>query len=207
MQLVVIGNEMQQREFNSPTGVTMHWVSDPAEAAGHANADAYFDLLFEPLASRVATLHALLPVPVVVNSVTETLAEIDPAFIRLNAWPGFLGRELAEVSCLDTKQKGRVDSLFTSLHKKTEWVPDLPGFISAKVIAMIVNEAYYALQDGVSTKEEIDTAMKLGTNYPYGPFEWSRMIGIKNIHRLLSVLAINQPRYGPAELLIKESAN
>ena len=42
---------------------------------------------------------------------------------------------------------------------------------------MIINEAFLALQEGVSTKEEINTAMKLGTNYPLGPFEWVEKIG------------------------------
>ena len=52
--------------------------------------------------------------------------------------------------------------------------PDIPGFISARVVSMIINEAYFALEEEVSSKEEIDTAMKLGTNYPYGPFDGVR---------------------------------
>ena len=56
-----------------------------------------------------------------------------------------------------------------------------PGFITARVIAMIINEAFFALQENVSSKEEIDTAMRLGTNYPYGPFEWTKLIGIDKI--------------------------
>jgi 3-hydroxyacyl-CoA dehydrogenase len=44
---------------------------------------------------------------------------------------------------------------------------------------MIINEAYFALEDNVSTKAETDIAMKLGTNYPYGPFEWGQLIGLK----------------------------
>ncbi len=45
-------------------------------------------------------------------------------------------------------------------------------------MAMIINEAWHALAEEVSTKNEIDTAMKLGTNYPYGPFEWAEKIGL-----------------------------
>ena len=69
---------------------------------------------------------------------------------------------------------------------------------------MIINEAYFALGEGVSSKEEIDTAMKLGTNYPMGPFEWGINIGLKNVSGLLSALAEINPRYTPAELLKQE---
>lgn len=69
---------------------------------------------------------------------------------------------------------------------------------------MIINEAYFAVNDEVSSKKEIDTAMKLGTNYPYGPFEWAALIGKNNILELLQKLSLTDTRYQPAELLIKE---
>jgi len=80
-------------------------------------------------------------------------------------------------------------------------VEDEPGLISARIIAMIINEAYFANAENVSTEKEIDTAMKLGTNYPYGPFEWADKIGVKNIYVLLEKLSINDPRYHPSALL------
>jgi 3-hydroxybutyryl-CoA dehydrogenase len=70
---------------------------------------------------------------------------------------------------------------------------------------MIINEAYFALEENVSTKEEIDIAMKLGTNYPYGPFEWCKKIGLKNIAALLAELSQTEKRYQPARLLLKEA--
>jgi 3-hydroxybutyryl-CoA dehydrogenase len=98
-----------------------------------------------------------------------------------------------------------VAEIFSHINRKVEWIPDVTGFVSARVICMIINEAYYALEEKVSTKEEIDTAMKLGTSYPYGPFEWSRKIGVKNIFELLSVLAKTNARYEPAALLKDEA--
>jgi len=68
---------------------------------------------------------------------------------------------------------------------------------------MIINEAWFALQEGISTKQEIDIAMKLGTNYPYGPFEWGDKIGLKNIYRLLKEMSGENSKYQPAELLEK----
>lgn len=73
--------------------------------------------------------------------------------------------------------------------------------ISIRIISMIVNEAYFALGDGISTKAEIDIAMKLGTNYPYGPFEWATIIGLKKIYALLQNLGRDDARYAIAPLL------
>ena len=70
---------------------------------------------------------------------------------------------------------------------------------------MIINEAFYAKEENISTENEIDIAMKLGTNYPYGPFEWAREIGIKNIYDLLFSLSKNDGRYKPAALLGKKA--
>ena len=70
---------------------------------------------------------------------------------------------------------------------------------------MIINEAFFALQENVSSKEEIDTAMKLGTNYPFGPFEWAERIGLKNIFELLTGLSKTQSRYEPAALLKQQA--
>jgi 3-hydroxybutyryl-CoA dehydrogenase len=66
---------------------------------------------------------------------------------------------------------------------------------------MIINEAFFALGENVSTKEEIDLAMKSGTNYPYGPFEWSEKIGVENILNLLKKLSEKEERYFPAPTL------
>jgi len=76
--------------------------------------------------------------------------------------------------------------------------------VTPRVISMIINEAYFALDEGISSKEEIDTAMKLGTNYPYGPFEWSEKIGLKKIYDLLIALTTTNSRYKPAPRLEQE---
>jgi 3-hydroxybutyryl-CoA dehydrogenase len=68
---------------------------------------------------------------------------------------------------------------------------------------MIVNEAFYALGENISTKDEIDLAMKLGTNYPQGPFDWAEKIGIEKIYSLLKKLSQKEERYIPAPALGK----
>jgi 3-hydroxybutyryl-CoA dehydrogenase len=76
--------------------------------------------------------------------------------------------------------------------------------VAAKIIAMIINEAYFALGENISTKNEIDVAMKLGTNYPYGPFEWSEKIGLKKIYALLKKLCEKDSRYNIAPAMENE---
>ncbi|MBK7308373.1 MAG: hypothetical protein IPI88_16100 [Chitinophagaceae bacterium] len=104
---------------------------------------------------------------------------------RINGWATFLNRSVWEIAGTVNEE---VDAVFKSLHIKINFVKDEPGFIAARVIAMIINEAYFALEDNVSSKTEIDTAMKLGTNYPFGPFEWVGLIGNKNVLALLQQL-------------------
>jgi 3-hydroxybutyryl-CoA dehydrogenase len=57
-----------------------------------------------------------------------------------------------------------------------------------RVISCIINEAYLALSEGVATAEDIDRAMKLGANYPKGPFEWAKEIGPTQILQTLNSL-------------------
>ena len=97
-----------------------------------------------------------------------------------------------------------VKDIFEKLGLKYITVADEPGLVSARIIAMIINEAYFALGEKVSTKEEIDLAMKLGTNYPYGPFEWSEKIGLKKVYTLLEKLSNTDIRYIAASAMKKE---
>lgn len=120
----------------------------------------------------------------------------------MNAWNGFLERPIAEIAA------GEHTDAVKPVMDKLDWpftlVPDVPGMITARVIAMIINEAFFAWGDKVSSKADIDTAMKLGTNYPFGPFEWCEKIGTCKIHQLLSILSKEDERYTPAPALIDE---
>jgi len=161
------------------------------------------DLAFTADEARVRQLSGLLPAPVMINSMVDTLQDIGQPFIRINAWPGMLERNIHELAMTAPLQE-KVESFYKEMDLSYRIVPDVAGMISGRILAMIINEAYYALQDDVSTKEEIDTAMKLGTNYPFGPFEWSERIGLENIYDLLNKLSKTDARYTPART-IKDS--
>jgi 3-hydroxybutyryl-CoA dehydrogenase len=170
-------------------------------------ADAYLDLQFENTAVQIDLLKKMPAKVIIVNSVVSTLTELHPSFVRINAWPAFLSSTQIEGSCGEDEKRKLAETALAAFNKKIEWLPDEPGFITARVICMIINEAYFALSEDISTKEEIDTAMKLGTNYPYGPFEWAQKIGLKNIVTLLTALSHQQSRYTPCILLAEESKN
>jgi 3-hydroxybutyryl-CoA dehydrogenase len=151
--------------------------------------------------ARISALSALLPSPVIVDAVVPTLAQIGRPFIRINGWPGFLERDVHELAVPDEATAARITALYHQLGRTCRIVPDTPGMISARILASIISEAWYTWEEGVSSKAEIDTAMKLGTNYPMGPFEWSKRVGLSRICHLLEVLSREDARYRPANSL------
>lgn len=202
IQIAVIAGPLQREAWlQAVVGAPANCLFYNSVHEAAPGAGAVFDLEFSPDPERITALTAFLPAPVFINSVCHTLAGIRQPFIRINAWPGFLNRTLQEIAVPDaaTAQSGLAVLNMLGLNCKT--TPDVPGFITPRVIAMIVNEAYYALGEGVSTRDEIDVAMKLGTGYPRGPFEWAAEIGLNRIYKLLRALEQTGPRYTIAPAL------
>jgi 3-hydroxybutyryl-CoA dehydrogenase len=198
MQLVVLTNQSLKEELLAnadPAIPGITWLEDISQFPEHKHADAFIDLLFEK--DHISILESMLPKTVIINSVIDTLSETNESFVRINAWPTFLQSVTIEASTLQQEQKSTAESIFSLFNRKIEWLPDQPGFVTPRVISMIINEAFISLQEGVSTKEDIDTAMKLGTNYPSGPFQWADKIGIHNIKSLLQKLSNHHVRYTP----------
>ncbi len=205
MKIAVIATESMKQELLSKGADGDAGISWHAEYQGIEDADAVIDLLFQPGGDRISSIEKTGAATVIVNYVAGTLKNLPPHFVRINAWPGFLGGPVIEASSTDPGVRNDAEKLLALFNKKLSWVPDQPGFISARIVAMIINEAYLACGENVSTKEEIDQAMKLGTNYPYGPFEWAKLIGVTHVHELLVALSETHKRYQPAGLLAKEA--
>jgi 3-hydroxybutyryl-CoA dehydrogenase len=140
--------------------------------------------------------------PVFLAAVVGTRMEHNaPAnLIRINAWPGMLTRPAVE-AVGDPSIRPAAEAVLLSLGKTIAWVDDLVGMVSPRVITMIINEAGFAWEEGVSQKASIDVAMKLGTNYPLGPFEWGTMIGWHRLKQLQKALANEAGLYQPSQTL------
>ena len=189
--------EFEQKGFDQRVSIT--WLSRH-EKLFHVEADAVFDLVFDD--TNISANEFLEQTLVFANAVNCTGLHIGRKnYVRINAWEGFLKRPLVEIAGNDDEYNMMAAKTLNALGWKYVWTADDHGFISARIVAMIINEAYYALEEKVSTKEQIDVAMKLGTNYPVGPFEWSEKIGINNIYELLRKLSMENDRYTIAPLL------
>jgi len=189
---VLADDELKEEilEKGVPGTVEIVW-ADSVQSLRIIEAEAYFDLLFENDKERIARLKFLLPKPVFVNEVVFSVED----FIRINAWPTMLKRNITEVSSSSENQKKFIPAILDKLGWPFQVVPDIAGMIAPRIISMIINEAWYSLGEKVSTREEIDTAMKMGTNYPYGPFEWGDKIGLGRIKTLLGELQKTDARY------------
>jgi 3-hydroxybutyryl-CoA dehydrogenase len=200
MKIAVHGSVQQLIEWSSrplpayATSTSYHHAQDFQQA----EADVYVLLAEDPFLRNVLPSQGIR----LVNSVVDTTEDLPEGVIRINAWPGFLDRTKIEYAAKND-QLQQAESLFELLQWPTIQAPDVPGLITPRVLATIINEAFFALESGVASEAEIDTAMKLGTNYPKGPFEWCEEIGIKNVEALLKKLAEEDDLYKPCQLLVQ----
>lgn len=96
-------------------------------------------------------------------------------------------------------------SLAASLEKETVLAQDYPGFIINRILIPMINEAIFALFEGVATAEDIDKGMKLGTNQPIGPLALADLIGLDTVLAIANVLydGFKDQKYRPCPLLVK----
>ena len=99
----------------------------------------------------------------------------------------------------------RVEAVLRALGKETAVVKDGAAGVFPRIFAMIVNEAAFALQEGVATAEEIDTAMRLGANYPHGPLTLADEIGLDVVLTIIEGVhdETKEDAHRPAPLLRK----
>lgn len=158
--------------------------------------DAIFDLNFDDDPELLPLYAELKEKPVFVAAVKHQLAEsiyLSPEKIRclligMNCLPTFINRPKWELSLLHKPQKERVESVLEVLGLEAEFVEDRVGMVTPRILLMIINEACYTLQEGTAGVEDIDRGMKLGTNYPKGPFEWADEIGITDVYESLAAI-------------------
>jgi 3-hydroxybutyryl-CoA dehydrogenase len=96
------------------------------------------------------------------------------------------------------------ERFFATLGRRAEWVGDAPGLVSGRLLAALVNEACFALGEGVGSAADIDAGMELGLNHPRGPLGWGDELGADAVLDTLSALweEYREERYRPAPALV-----
>ncbi|MEO1050344.1 MAG: 3-hydroxyacyl-CoA dehydrogenase family protein [Bacteroidota bacterium] len=214
MKILVLGEEEYMQEFDAKFGR-----ENECTYANHdsdfdfQDFDVVFDLSIDESPENIERYAGDESLTVFCNTAKISLAEIgfltDEIACELfgfNGLPTFIDREVMEVSLYRDESSDRLKEICEVLGTDHLIVDDRVGMVTPRVLCMIINEAFYTVQEGTSTKEEIDLGMKLGTNYPHGPFEWCEKIGVKHVYEILEAIYedTKDERYKICSLLKKE---
>lgn len=197
MQTGITGSEDRLQCWRLLNGENTNWtwVQDTQLAK---NFDVWIDLNFdmhpERLSDYAGNTKTLFLLSAVCCTPEQAFARAGLKYqgeqiLGINALPTFLERNTLEYS----NPFGIEESALQALMAQTGWtsrekVQSRVGMVTPRVVFMIINEAWYTLQEGTAGKQDIDTAMKLGTNYPKGPFEWCEKAGLANVYTTLNAI-------------------
>ncbi len=220
MNILVIGTKVHLQECSNKFGETHQYtLAEHHQVAKifFKTADAVFDFVIEENRSQMEIYNDYLKGVVFLNTSLITLAkltktigfQVNRALFGFCGMPTFLNRELLEVSLRFQQDIAELQRICKALNTDFVVVDDRVGLVTPRVICMIINEAYYAIQEEIATRQDIDIAMQLGTNYPFGPFEWCERIGIRKVWQLLDSVYhdTRDERYKICPLLEKEFLN
>ncbi|MBI5471986.1 MAG: 3-hydroxybutyryl-CoA dehydrogenase [Ignavibacteriae bacterium] len=151
-------------------------------------------------------------IPILSASVTATVAEqaswlkYPSRLIGIGAFPTLLDSgtiELVQSPTTGNPARVAAEQLVAMLEMHVALVEDSVGLVMPRILCSLINEACFALAEQLAEPEDIDTAMKLGTNYPCGPFEWAERIGAKHVLAVMKALHrfYEEDRYRSAPLL------
>lgn len=217
MNILVIGDPVNLEECKLKFGDQHAYTfeQDHREAERFvAGSDLVFDFIVDEEPFQVEIYAEKEGAKVFLNTAKISLAELSnlaghnlkALVFGFNGLPTFLLRDTLEISLLKESDKEELATICSALTTNYLVVDDRVGLVTPRIVSMIINEAYYTVQEGTATREDIDQAMKLGTNYPYGPFEWCNRIGVKHVYELLEAVYedTHDERYKICPLLKKE---
>jgi len=199
MKILLTGEENRAEELRARLSVISDLEIDYSDGDSDEDFKEYdciFDLNFDDDPSNLSVYAGMRDKPIFVNAVKLSLNEatfvidekIRCQLFGINALPTFLSQTKWEVSLFRKFQTPELDALMKKFDVDYFPVEDRVGMVKPRIIFMIINEACFTLQEGTASIEDIDTAMKLGTNYPFGPFEWCDKIGITSVFETLAAL-------------------
>ncbi len=101
------------------------------------------------------------------------------------------------------------EAFFANLGFHAEWVEDAPGLVLGRIACQLVNEAWFAIGEGVGSEADVDTGLTLGLNHPRGPVAWGEAIGVEHVMAVLDGLWAErrEERYRPAPRLQARNAS
>ena len=190
-----------------------------SDISAAANADIVIEAIIENLGAKTqlfANLDSLTGADCILASNTSSISitKIAAATRRpdkvigmhfMNPVPVMTLVEVIRGIATSDETYARVAELSARMGKTAIEVNDYPGFISNRVLMPMINEAIFALFEGVATPESIDGVMKLGMNHPMGPLTLADFIGLDVCLAILRVLeeGFGDPKYRPCPLLVK----
>lgn len=196
MNILVVGDEAQWAEFEAKfgdSGASLRHELPTEELL--ADTQVVFDYTVADSPENVERYQEFSHLLVMVDAPKLSLAElryfmgeVNFTLAGFNGLPGMVNRSLLEVSLLHEADHLQVEQALQALGAEFRVVEDRVGMVTPRVICMIINEAFYTVQEGTATEEDIDQGMKLGTNYPKGPFEWCEELGIENVYEVLEAV-------------------
>ena len=210
---VVAGHTALAEELRGAAEAAGWRVTDPEGAAGEEVPAILVDcggLGTDDLVDAEGELHGapLQGAPMVVLCDEMPLAELDPegpaaGFFAAAPLGGLV--ELTRSPTTSDAAARAAEAFFTSLGRHVEWVGDAPGLVLGRIVCQLVNEACFALGEGVGSPEDIDAGMVLGLNHPRGPLEWGDAIGPSSVLGVLAGLydEYREERYRPAPALLR----
>jgi 3-hydroxybutyryl-CoA dehydrogenase len=150
--------------------------------------------------------------PEVVSCAAASLAaQGRTAACGFNVVPPLEESRLVELTRMpDTREEtcAAAEQAFAALGFHAEWVGDAPGLVLGRIVCQLVNEALFAVGEGVGSAEDVDPAMELGLNHPRGPIAWARAIGFKAVLATIDALweERHEERYRAAPMLRRAAA-
>jgi len=216
MKVLVRGLEYNIKEFTSKFKSKFEFDTDLIfdQNIDLSHYQVIFDFLEEGPLKHRGGYSSVSDVSLFINSVKSTLTELsycldhslNNTLIGFNGIPTFFNRDIIELTSINESGHSRIEEISKTLGFEYTIVEDRVGMVTPRVICMIINEAYYTVEEGTADRAAIDNAMKLGTNYPYGPFEWTQRIGIANVYEILEAVCkdTGDERYEICPLLKQE---
>ena len=178
------------------SGPVVDGLTARAQAAG-------YEILNEP--GEPVEVRALGLPPMLLCAQRSLRSFGNPDAVGFHLIPPVEGSRLVE---LTGERSEQVDLHWNRLGFHTEWVGDAPGLVLGRVVTQLVNEALFAVGEGVGTPEDVDAGLELGLAHPRGAYSWGELIGFERVLAALDGLwqERRDERYRPAPLLVSSGS-